>query len=125
LNTITAICEGARFYKQIGKYSELERLVSTDVTINAVQLARRVLSHFYSVYVKPYLILPGPVEIDETKTSTERGLVIGNFSTHPHFRVSFLNLTNSCLVGFWAIVQANETFLPLLDQKSLSLEPSL
>lgn len=100
-------------------------MVSTDVTINAVQLARRVLSHFYSVYVKPYLILPGPVEIDETKTSTERGLVIGNFSTHPHFRVSYVILTNSCIVGFWSSVQADETILPLLGQESVSLELAL
>jgi hypothetical protein len=52
-----------------------------------VHLARRTLSHFYGRYVKPFLKLPGIVEIDETKTSTERGYVMGNFSVHPHYRV--------------------------------------
>ena len=52
-----------------------------------MHLVKNVLAHYFATYVKPYLVLPGPIEIDETKTSTERGLVVGNFSKHPHYRV--------------------------------------
>ena len=32
-------------------------------------LASSVLSHFWTTRVKPFLVLPGPVEIDETKVT--------------------------------------------------------
>ncbi len=55
----------------------------------AQHIARRALGHFYAKHVKPFLMLPGPIEIDETKVGREDVKVRGLFIKVPRFRVIF------------------------------------
>jgi hypothetical protein len=52
-------------------------------------LASRALAHFWRKKVKPYLILPGPIELDETKVGCERGYMKGVSGWHPIFKWVF------------------------------------
>lgn len=52
-------------------------------------MVRHALAHFYKLSVKPFLKLPGVVEIDETKVSQERGIVLGAWSKHPTIKWMF------------------------------------
>ena len=54
-----------------------------------IMLAKRAIAHYWQTRVKPYLILPGPIEIDETKVGQEKGFQWGNYGKHPIFKVSY------------------------------------
>lgn len=53
-----------------------------------VTIAIHSLAHYWKSRVKPFLKLPGIVEIDETKVGQERGVMIGCHGKHPVFKVT-------------------------------------
>jgi hypothetical protein len=68
----------------------MKKVQGIGVQIAKVQhIVRRALGHFYAKRVKPFLLLPGPIEIDETKVGREDIKVRGLFIKCPRFRVIF------------------------------------
>jgi hypothetical protein len=65
-------CSPALNMKMNNKKSKLHEITT---------MFRRCYSHFITKKVLPYLVLPGPVDIDETKIGRKRWTFFGKFPT--------------------------------------------
>ena len=76
----------------------------------AQHIVRRALGHYFSKHIKPFLVLPGPIEIDETKIGREDVKVRGCFIKCPKFRVISLILLTLCSGSSVCIAGARSFF---------------